>query len=610
MLQAFFTLNRKNYMLKKKYSHAVLVGLISLPILCSCSSLTTVNSNQQVINQPANSDDIVTEQIMAPPPFDAVGLERLNLEEKTLPEPDADINQEIAALEALGSWDAPPEEKVAQDRELTYDFPITINRQVEFYLDFFSKKQQKSFARWLTRSGRYVPLIKNELQAAGLPLDLAYLPMIESGFSLTAYSKARAVGPWQFIRATGKRYGLTINKYVDERRDPEKSTKAAISYLKDLYDRFQSWPLAVAGYNAGEGKIHRAIKKYHTNDFWKLAEKNYLKLETKRYVPKLIAAIIIAKNPAEYGFPEINYAPPLEYETLTVPRWTSLRAIAVASETTFEKIHNLNRQLRRAITPPDSPYYTIKVPAGKGEMTVTNLPRVKTTVVTDYKTHKVRKGETLSGICRRYNLHKTILLKANDLRSATLTPGKRLRIPYQTTVYTLVDGKIGQAWSGPASPAMDNLVLHKIKPGETLSAIARKYHVPMHLIAAWNDITDLARIRQGDQLALYLKNNLPQTAVLAPGPPPGQALSPVEDAPATKVILAEAAKKRPALAKSAQIPVLKNTYYKVRGGDSLWKIAQKFRITPAEIRQWNKLESNLIHPGRQLLLKINIDTGA
>ncbi len=529
-------------------------------------------------------------------------------EEKTVPEPDAVMDQEIAALKALGSWDVDQEEIVAQKEEVTYDFPITINRQVEFYLDFFSNKQRKSFSRWLARSGRYVPFIEQELEKAGLPLDLAYLPMIESGFSLTAYSRARAVGPWQFIRATGLRYGLKANKYVDERRDPEKSTRAAIAYLKDLYERFESWPLAVAGYNAGEGKIQRAIKKYHTNDFWKLAERRYLKLETKRYVPKLIAAIIIARNPAEYGFDNIVYEPPLAYDTVSVPRWTSLRALAVASGTPFEDIHNLNRQLRRAITPPDSPYYTVKVPQGKGEMTTANLARVKATVVTDYKTHKVRNGETLSSICRRYNLNKTTLLKANDLRRAELTKGKRLRIPYQTTVYTLVDRKIGQAWAGPATASMDNLVLHKINPGETLSGIARKYHVPMHLIAAWNDISNLANIRQGDQLALYLKDNLNQTAAISPGPPPVHVKQTPSISSDSMAVLADSKKTRP-VHSVAKIPVIKNTYYKVRGGDSLWKIAKKFDITPADIRQWNKLESDLIRPGRQLLLKLSADTG-
>lgn len=512
----------------------------------------------------------------------ATNTEKL-IEERTVPEPEQTITEEVKELQALGDWEEGKPEQVAKEKEVQYDFPVTMNKHVEFYLDFFQTKQRKTFTRWLERSGRYVPMIQKELQEAGMPLDLAYLPMIESGFSLTAYSRARAVGPWQFIRATGRNYGLTVNSYIDERRNPEKATKAAIAYLSDLYNEFGSWHLAVAGYNAGEGKIRRAIKRYKTDNFWELAKKRYLKLETKRYVPKLIAAIIIAKNPEKYGFTDINYQEPLSYETVGVPRWTSLRAVAIACNVEFEELHNLNRELRRRLTPPNYSTFPLKVPVGKKVLVAENLPRVQPIIKTKYKQHVVKPGETITKICRRYNLNKTTLLKANNLRTPQLTLGQPLRIPYQTTTYKLLAQKAVAGNSGPAGIAPTNLVLHKVQPGETVSEIATRYNVPLHMIAAWNDLKDLHRINAGQQLALYL-----------------------QDAPHLSAKSSQNMEIQPNPEKNT--PSL--TYYQVRGGDTLWSIAKKYQLTPKKIKSWNNIEGDIIYPGRRLLLKLAADIDA
>lgn len=505
------------------------------------------------------------------------------IEERTVPEPEQTVIEEVTELKALGDWEEGKLEHVAEEKEVQYDFPVTMNKHVEFYLDFFQTKQKKTFARWLERSGRYLPMIQKQLQEAGMPLDLAYLPMIESGFSLTAYSRARAAGPWQFIRSTGRNHGLTINSYIDERRNPEKATKAAIAYLSDLYEAFGSWHLAVAGYNAGEGKIRRAINRYKTDNFWELAKKRYLKLETKRYVPKLIAAIMIAKNPEKYGFSDIKYQEPLTYETVGVPRWTSLRAVAVACGVDFEELHDLNRELRQRITPPSYATYPLKVPVGKKALVAQNLPRVQPIVKTKYKQHVVKAGETITKICRRYNLNKTTLLKANNLRTAQLTLGQPLRIPYQTTTYKLLaESFTGK--SGPAPITPKNLVLHKVQPGETVSEIATRYNVPLHMIAAWNDLKNLHRINAGQQLALYLQDGSTDSLKSS------QNLQ---------------AQKSP-----SEQPESTSMYYKIRGGDTLWSIAKKFNLTPQKIRIWNKIEGDIIYPGRRLLLKLAADIDA
>ncbi|MDH4318748.1 MAG: lytic transglycosylase domain-containing protein, partial [Desulfobulbaceae bacterium] len=247
------------------------------------------------------------------------------IEDRVVVESEETLRDELSGLDQLGEWDG----GTADISTPQYDFPVTTNKQVEFYLELFQNKQHKHFARWLSRSKQYLTMIKPRLREAELPEDLAYLAMIESGFNPTAYSRAHASGLWQFIQSTGKNYGLRVDGWVDERRDPEKATEAAISYLGNLYHEFDDWYLAVASYNAGEGKIRRAIERYNTRDFWQLARNSYLSLETKRYVPKLIAAIIIAKEPEKYGFGDIEFESEMAYEEVEVPPLTTLDAVAL-----------------------------------------------------------------------------------------------------------------------------------------------------------------------------------------------------------------------------------------------------------------------------------------
>ena len=499
----------------------------------------------------------------------------VSTEELTVPEPEITTAEEIRGLEKLGDWEKNSIETLPAQTAVQYDFPVIINKQVEYYLDFFTNKHRNSFHCWLERSGRYVPMIQEHLRQAGLPLDLAYLPMIESGYTLTAYSKAKAAGPWQFISSTGRHYGLAINRYIDERRDPEKATLAAIAFLSELYERFHSWELSVAAYNAGPGKIGNGLKKYKTDDFWELASKRYLKLETKRYVPKLMAAIIISRDPEKYGFTDIQYEQPLEYDSVDVPRWTSLEAVTVACAADLKQLRTLNSQLRKNITPPDQAYYSLKVPAGMKSTVEENLPNVHATVTTSYKTHIVKSRDSLTRICRSYKINKTTLLKVNNLRTAKLTPGQRLRIPYQTTNYVLLDKNIMPG----ATLAGNNLVLHTIRPGESISGIAKQYHVPPRMIASWNGLKNLHHIRAGQQLALYIQDSNSK--------PP--------------VITARTTKKQ--IGRMASATHSQPVYYQVRQGDSLWSIARRNQLSPQQIRHWNNLQTNLIHPGARLLLQ-------
>ena len=298
-------------------------------------------------------------------------------------EPEIFLKQELQALKSTDNWDDHQTGVIQEveiedltETEVVYDFPITVNSQVEVYLELFQGAQRKYFTEWLARSGRYIPMMKEELKAAGLPLDLVYLSMIESGFSQTAFSKAKAVGLWQFMSPTGRDYGLEITKYIDERRDDKKSTRAAVTYLSDLYEEFGDWFLAVAAYNGGPGRVRNAIRKSKSKDFWEIAQKDILPLETKRYVPKLIAAIIIAKEPEEYGFTDIEDNQPISYDTIAVGPGLSFDTVARITNSSSAIIQSLNQELLQEKTPLDRDKYTLRIPKGTKEKAERNLSRL------------------------------------------------------------------------------------------------------------------------------------------------------------------------------------------------------------------------------------------
>jgi len=438
----------------------------------------------------------------------------------TLVEPELTAQEELEALKQLG---------VSKEGELAplpeglnlahYDFPVTINQQVLYYLDLFQGKQRKSFSIWLARSTRYIPTIEEEFKKAGLPRDLAYLAMIESGFNPSAYSPADASGLWQFIEGTGRNHGLRIDSWVDERREPDKATKAAIHYLSKLYRDFGDWYLAVAAYNAGEGRIGNACKINNTGNFWEIAGSNGIYLETKRYVPKLIAAILIARNPEKFGFTEINYQQPAAYEVIDVPGGIALEAVAVTANTSVKHLRILNNELQKNQTPPKLKQYTLRIPVGTKELVANNLDKLTPVATVTYATHTVKKGDTLNSICSLYNINKTTLLKANNLRTAALPKGRRLQIPISSTKYSLhKEGE--QAEERLAGVTKDNKdqpqrVRHQLKSGETLAKIANQYQVPVKSILLWNKLASQGQVRKGQEITLFLDRPAPEPMTLA-----------------------------------------------------------------------------------------------
>jgi membrane-bound lytic murein transglycosylase D len=314
-------------------------------------------------------------------------------------------------------------------RKIQFSMPLVENDRVRYYVNFFSGRMRGFFERALARSGKYIPMMATVLEEAGLPEDLVYLSLIESGFSPSAYSKAKAVGPWQFIRTTGVRYGLRIDSWIDERRDPLKSTRAAAAYLKDLHEQFGEWFLAAAAYNAGERKVENAIQRSQTNDFWLLSQtKTSLKEETRNYVPKFLAAALIASAPESYGFNDLVYEAPTDYDEVVTHRPLTLQMVASLARTAVDNIKELNPALLRHATPPNEKDFRLRVPAGSGEIFnrayTAKFDSTKVTTIT----HKVKRGETLATIANRYHQHASQILELNDLKTTQLRLGQELLI--------------------------------------------------------------------------------------------------------------------------------------------------------------------------------------
>lgn len=250
------------------------------------------------------------------------------------------------------------------EAHLIFDFPVTYNARVRKWIRYFQTTGRPSFRRWLERSTRYIPYIQTELKRAGLPTDIAYVAMIESGFSSSAVSHAHAMGMWQFIAPTGKRYGLDVEWWIDERRDFEKATQAAIGYMSDLFEQFGSWYLVAASYNMGEGGVRRLIKRHKTNSFWDLADRGALPEETRNYVPKMLAAMLIAKAPALYGFRDLNFQLPFAFEVFDAPGGTDLVALASHLGVSERSLTELNPELLKGFIPREVKSHRIRIPKG------------------------------------------------------------------------------------------------------------------------------------------------------------------------------------------------------------------------------------------------------
>jgi len=308
------------------------------------------------------------------------------------------------------------------------------NRAVQRNLDSFSRFK-RSFSRRLVRSGRYVDVMSDIIAEEGLPRELVYLPLIESAFITDAYSSKHASGPWQLMPATAKKLGLKVDWWIDERRDPIKSTRAAAKYLKYLFKKFDSWNLTLAAYNAGESRIRSAVRKAGTDDFWALRESRFIVRETKNYVPSYIAATAIAMAPEEFGIENLAYHSPLEYDEVVIDSPMSLDVIARLTGATDRVIKDLNPELRRWCTPPDVSEYTLRIPAGTTGIFIAGLEQTRVAELLNLKFYEVKNGDTVTKIAKRIGAPVQKIIHMNGLgRKAMIFAGKSIVVPHNDNV--------------------------------------------------------------------------------------------------------------------------------------------------------------------------------
>lgn len=524
------------------------------------------------------------------------------LEEPTLREDDTP--PELPLITDLESFDVGQ----IQDR---YDIPVEMQPLVAQYIQFFQGPGRKWFRKWVSRSTRYMPMMQPILEQKGLPRDTVYLAMIESGFSANAYSWAHAAGPWQFISSTGRMYGLRQDFWVDERRDPIKATHAAAAYLKQLYSELGHWYLAWAGYNTGGGRVRRMMDRHGTSDFWALSlEKGFAK-ETQHYVPKLIAAALVAKNPSAFGFrdEEFQYEPPLEFDEVKLVDATDLDVLARAAGVSVKDVQELNPELRRWCTPPatEKQPYALRLPKGTSEQFAKNFKQLSPNERLTFRIHKVRRGDTLSQIALVYGSAPEAILQFNRLKSArSLRINAELAIPVPggRNAAAVLEKKVAQARrsgvtalrpeeeipagtprapvaTGPIKTEVINgrtRVTYGVQEGDSLWAIAQRFNVTVDDLRRWNE---LPRRKRGLQIGTVIQ--------VWPGNAPA---AQVQERAGTVV----ATTQQPAKAQGGR-----TTVHTLAAGETLWSVAQRYGITVEDIKRWNNIQDPRDIPaGKQL----------
>jgi membrane-bound lytic murein transglycosylase D len=413
----------------------------------------------------------------------------------------AEITGESALLFADGAGG--PAGAVATDRLDTESFAN--HARVQYYIDFFRGPARDRFGIWLGRLPRYEGMIRAQLARYGVPDDFVYLAMIESGYSNTATSRARAVGMWQFIAGTGRTYGLSQDVWLDERRDPFLATEAAARHLADLNETFGSWYLAAAAYNAGEGRVTRGLRRLPAaasengdSSFFALSDRRYLRPETRDYVPKLIAAALIAKDPARYGFDSVPRLEPLRFDEVLVTAATGVDVLARLADTTPAALIELNPHFVRGVTPPERSV-VVRVPAGTGPTVARRWADLPANERVTFLTHRVAKGETLSGIAQRYRISTTVLQAANPRAKArSLRVGLELLVPLSPGARRgATPARLTETAASLATPP----TYYTVRSGDSLWTISRRYGVRVAQLTDWNDLTD-SLLRVGQRIRL------------------------------------------------------------------------------------------------------------
>ncbi len=498
-----------------------------------------------------------------------------------------------------------------------YDIPVEMQPLVAQYIQFFRGPGRKWFRTWMARSTRFVPVMQPILEERGLPRDTVYLAMIESGFSAHAYSWAHAAGPWQFISATGKQYGLRQDFWVDERRDPIKATHAAARYLKDLHKELGHWYLAWAGYNTGSGRVRRAISRNGTDDFWAISREGAgLAKETQHYVPKLIACALMAKHPKAFGFTdeELQTEPLFLYDEVKLADATDLDVVARAAGVSVKAVQELNPELKRWCTPPASEKkpYVLRLPPGTAPRFAQNFAKVAPHERLTFKVHKVKRGDTLSAIAKRYGSATEAILQVNRLKTArALRVNAELVIPVPRGKKggvgedAALARKVAQARrTGVVAPRPEEevpagtpqgavaqgptrtqtvkgrtRVTYTVQSGDSLWTIAQRFGVSVGELRSWNRLTRSKRgLQVGRELHVW---------------PAGKGDEGVAERDGTVVV-----ERAPAASAGERV-----RRHALASGESLWSVAQRYKVSVEDLKRWNKItNTRTVRAGQQLLV--------
>ena len=568
-----------------------LSGLFILLMFCclACSGSKSLVVDSDGINLPLESAVPQTSCVCLPGVADDGPGDNVWLSEARFDDLDGEsaLASLLDYLEGMGASSVgvlPPtaadiEIEIQAETGARYHFPLVMNSKVSHFISYYSTVQNRFMHRSLARSHRYLTMMRKVLRDHHIPEELAYMVLIESGFTTHAYSRARACGPWQFISATGRRYGLKINSWVDERRDPVKATYAAAAYLSDLYEMFGSWYLAAAAYNAGEGKIRRAMRRHKTDDFWQMANFRYLKRETREYIPRLLAAIMIAKEPEKYGFVEIEYEAPFTYDLVKVADATDLDALAWASGVRVDEIRKLNPELNCWCTPPKVEGYQVRVPLGTGKRCQTALAGLPPAKKVTFRKHRIRQGDTLSTIAQRYHAGVRQIKDLNGLSSNRIRAGHDLLIPVRVSGRGAVvfdkqiyrPGSFSQLSYNPKKHSR-KVSSYRVRKGDSLWKIARRHNLRVADIQRWNGMGHSTALKPGQMLKLKEKNVV------------------------TK-------KRSRVTKKSTSSTQKKKRVVTLRKGDNLWRISRRYQVSVADLERWNNIHSKtILQPGQRLVL--------